>query len=246
MVVGPIAVAYNLEGRRPAWSLDPGRRWPRSSAARSPSGTTGDRRANTGATLPDADIKVFFRSDESGTTENFEKYLAAALPGRLDRRARQDLAGGIGQGKAKSPRASRRAVKATDGSIAYVEWSFAKDNAPGRSPKIDNGGGAVELTAESGRQGASPRRQPVGTGNDLKLKLDYATKAAGAYPIVLVTYEIVCSKGLDAAKTALLKSLPDLLRVDRRPAEPRGARLRPAPGRGATKVADAPISGPDS
>ena len=36
----------------------------------------------------------------------------------------------------------------------------------------------------------------VGTGNDLRLELDYATQAAGAYPIVLVTYEIVCSKGL--------------------------------------------------
>jgi phosphate transport system substrate-binding protein len=30
------------------------------------------------------------------------------------------------------------------------------------------------------------------------LKLDYATKAAGAYPIILVTYEIVCSKYSDA------------------------------------------------
>jgi phosphate transport system substrate-binding protein len=48
--------------------------------------------------------------------------------------------------------------------------------------------------------------QPDGTGNDLKLKLDYTTKESGAYPVLLVTYEIVCSKGLDAAKTKLLKS----------------------------------------
>lgn len=45
-----------------------------------------------------------------------------------------------------------------------------------------------------------------GTGNDLRLKLDYTTKEAGAYPVLLVTYEIVCSKGLDADKTSLLKS----------------------------------------
>ena len=55
-----------------------------------------------------------------------------------------------------------------------------------------------------GRQG---RRRPtsVGTGKDLTLKLDYATKEPGAYPVVLVTYEIVCSAG-NGDKGALLKS----------------------------------------
>jgi phosphate transport system substrate-binding protein len=46
----------------------------------------------------------------------------------------------------------------------------------------------------------------VGTGNDLRLELDYATKTPGAYPIVLVTYEIACSKGLPADKAKLVKS----------------------------------------
>ncbi|MGA8979189.1 MAG: phosphate ABC transporter substrate-binding protein PstS, partial [Pedococcus sp.] len=43
-------------------------------------------------------------------------------------------------------------------------------------------------------------------GNDLRLKLDYATQEAGAYPINLVTYEIVCSKSKDAAKGALTQA----------------------------------------
>ena len=46
----------------------------------------------------------------------------------------------------------------------------------------------------------------MGTGNDLSLKLDYATKVAGAYPIILVTYEIVCTKYADAAKGTLVKN----------------------------------------
>ena len=46
----------------------------------------------------------------------------------------------------------------------------------------------------------------TGTGNDLALKLDYATKEAGAYPILLVTYEIVCSKAKDPSKVALTKA----------------------------------------
>ncbi len=41
---------------------------------------------------------------------------------------------------------------------------------------------------------------------DLKLKLDYATKEAGAYPILLVTYELVCSKGKDAEKQKAIKA----------------------------------------
>jgi phosphate transport system substrate-binding protein len=39
-----------------------------------------------------------------------------------------------------------------------------------------------------------------------KLKLDYATKEQGAYPILLVTYEVVCSKYPDATKGKNVKS----------------------------------------
>ena len=46
----------------------------------------------------------------------------------------------------------------------------------------------------------------VGEGNVLTLKLDYATDDAGAYPIILVTYEIVCSKYSDPKIGALVKS----------------------------------------
>jgi DNA-binding response OmpR family regulator len=44
------------------------------------------------------------------------------------------------------------------------------------------------------------------SGNDLKLTIDYNTTASGAYPIVLVTYEIVCEKGTAADKLRLLKA----------------------------------------
>ena len=95
-------------------------------------------------------------------------------------------------------------VKTTPNSITYVEWSYAKDNGLGMA-QVDNGAGPVELTAESvGAAVASAKS--VGTGNDLRLELDYATKADGAYPIVLVTYEIACSKGLPADKATLVKS----------------------------------------
>ena len=40
----------------------------------------------------------------------------------------------------------------------------------------------------------------------LDLNSLYGTKEAGAYPLVLATYEIVCSKGYDADTTAAVKS----------------------------------------
>jgi len=95
-------------------------------------------------------------------------------------------------------------VKSTKNSISYVEWSYAIDNKLGIA-QIDNGSGPVELSTASAGKALSAAK-PVGTGNDLALKLDYATKAPGAYPIILVTYEIACSKGLPAEKTALVKS----------------------------------------
>ena len=46
----------------------------------------------------------------------------------------------------------------------------------------------------------------AGTGNDLPLTIDYTTKAADAYPLVLVTYEITCEKGLPAESRAVVTS----------------------------------------
>ena len=63
---------------------------------------------------------------------------------------------------------------------------------------------AVELTGESVGKAVEAAKQS-GTGNDLRLDIDYATKAPGAYPILLVTYEIVCSEGKDATKQQNIK-----------------------------------------
>ena len=46
---------------------------------------------NSGATLPGDKITVFFRSDESGTTENATKFLVRGRQRRLEGRAGQGL-----------------------------------------------------------------------------------------------------------------------------------------------------------
>jgi len=202
MAAGPIAVAYNVPGVDKL-VLTPEvvaniflgkiKTWNDPAIAK----------VNSGIKLPSTAIKVFLRSDESGTTENFEKYLAGAAPSAWKTEPAKKWAGTVGEGREKSAGVSD-GVKSTEGGITYVEWSYAKDNQLGMA-QIDNGGGPVELTGESAGK-ALVAAKPAGEGNDLKLALDYTTKAPGTYPIVLVTYEVVCSKGLDATKTALEKS----------------------------------------
>jgi phosphate transport system substrate-binding protein len=201
MVTGPIAISYNVKGVD-ALTLNP------AVAAAIFDGkitTWNDPKIaalNAGVTLPATPIKVFFRSDESGTTENFTKYLAAASGGAWAYEPAKKWTG-KGEGKEKSSGVAE-GVKSTDGGITYVEWSFAKDNKLGIA-KIDNGGGAVELTGETAGKAVEAAKID-GAGNDLRLKLDYATKEPGAYPILLVTYEIVCSKYADAEKGKKVKA----------------------------------------
>jgi phosphate transport system substrate-binding protein len=202
LVAGPIAVSYNLPGVS-GLTLTP------EVAAKLFSGeikTWNDQAIaaiNTGVQLPATPVKVFYRSDESGTTENFLKYLAGSAPSAWAQEPAKLWPGKVGEGREKSAGVAE-GVKSTPGGLTYVEWSYARDNNLGVA-KIDNGAGAVELTGETAGK-ALTAASPDGEGNDLRLKLDYATKEAGVYPIVLVTYEIVCSKGLDATKTTLVKA----------------------------------------
>ena len=142
---------------------------------------------------------------------------------------------GKGEGKAEVGGVAE-GVKSTDGGVTYVEWSYAKDNDLGIA-QVDNGGGAVELTGDTVGK-AVEAAKPDGEGNDLRLKLDYTTKEPGAYPILLVTYEIVCSKNKDATKAANIKTFLSHFAASDTQAEPRGDRLRAAPGRGPVQGGD--------
>ena len=202
MVVGPIAVAYNLSGQNglvftpdvlakifagkiTKWS-DPA-----------------IKALNSSATLPDSSIVTFHRNDSSGTTDNFTKYLTAAAPASWTYSHDKTWKAPGGQG-AKGSDGVAAALKQTPNSLGYVEYSFTQQGGL-EVAKIDNGGGPVDLTPANAAAAVSAA-QITGTGNDLTLSLDYTTKTAGAYPIVLVTYEITCEKGLPAGELDLTKS----------------------------------------
>jgi phosphate transport system substrate-binding protein len=200
MVVGPIAFAYNIDGvdklvlnAEVLAEIFKGeiKTWNDPKIAK----------LNSGAELPAENITVFFRSDESGTTENTAKFLSKAGNGAWTDEPSKAWTG-TGEGKNKSSGVAE-ATANTKNSISYMEWSYAKDNKLSTA-QVDSGKGPVELTGESVGK-AVAEAKVKGSGNDLSLDLKYAGTGSGAYPALLVTYEIVCSKGLPAEKTAIVK-----------------------------------------
>jgi phosphate transport system substrate-binding protein len=204
LVFGPVALAYNVEGAdklivngEVLAKIFQGQitKWNDPAIAA----------LNSGASLPDADITPIYRSDSSGTTDNFQKYLAAAAPQAWTKGAGKEFQGGAGEGAQKSSGVVQ-AIQATPGGIGYVEKGFAQQ-AGLKVAQIDSGGGAVELTDESTQKAVDTAKFKA-EGNDLSLDLNalYASKEAGVYPLMLATYEIVCSKGYDADTAAGVKS----------------------------------------
>ncbi len=205
MVIGPIALAYKLKGvdklvltpelaakiftgKITSWN-DP------AIAAK-----------NSGAKLPSTKISVIYRSDDSGTTSNFEKFLAATDPTDFTATPAKDNGSTVfkgGQGKAKSQGVAA-AVSSTEGAIGYVELSFAVSSSL-QTASIDSGSGPVEISKTTA-SAAAAEAQVTGTGDDLTLKINYKPTASGAYPIILATYEIVCTKYADAATGTFVKN----------------------------------------
>jgi phosphate transport system substrate-binding protein len=204
MVIGPVAVAYNVSGVDNL-QLKP------ATLAKIFAGTVTKwddaaiKADNPSAKLPSTTIQTVHRSDESGTTDNFTKFLSktSAADWTVGNAKAWKAPGGTGS---KGSDGVASSVKGADGTIGYMEWSFA-ENAGLKTAKIGNGNGEfAELTAEAaGKTIAGAKIE--GQGDDLKMSIDYNTKEAGAYPIVLATYEIVCSKGLAADKLPLVKGL---------------------------------------
>ncbi|MCV7411365.1 phosphate-binding protein [Mycobacterium florentinum] len=206
VVIGPIAITYNVDGLT-SLTLDG------QTAARIFNGgitrwnDLAIQELNPGVSLPAEPIQVVFRGDESGTTDNFQKYLDATSKGAWGRGAGKKFNGGVGEG-AKGNDGTSAAVKANDGSISYNEWSFAQAQHLGTAKIVTSAGpDPVAISADS--VGKTISGAPiVGQGNDLALDTAsfYRPNQPGAYPIVLATYEVVCSKYPDPEVGAAVKA----------------------------------------
>ena len=149
MVFGPIAIAFHLDGvKQLVVNADV--------LAKIFSGAITDWndpaivKLNPGAKLPDTRISPVYRSDSSGTTDNFQKYLAAAAPNSWTRGAGSEFQGGVGEGAQKSA-GMIQAVQSASGTIGYVEKGFA-DQSGVPYAQINDGSGPVALTDDAARK----------------------------------------------------------------------------------------------
>jgi len=157
---------------------------------------------NPGKTLPDQAITPVHRSDESGTTQNFTDYLNKA-------------AGDVWTEKAAGtwPVQSGEAAQGTSGVIGAVQGGngtigYADESQAGSLGKalIKVGDSYTGPTPEAAANVLAESKRVEGRGNSsFAFDLARDTTAAGTYPIVLVSYQIACSKYSDPAQANLVK-----------------------------------------
>ncbi|OBI05243.1 phosphate ABC transporter substrate-binding protein PstS [Mycobacterium scrofulaceum] len=206
VVFGPIAISYNVKGVT-SLNLD----GPTAAKIFKGDVTAWNDPAiaalNPGVPFPAEPIRVIFRNDQSGTTDNFQKYLDSAANGVWDRGIGKAFNGGVGEG-ARGNDGTSAAVKATEGSISYNEWSFAQAQKLNMARIITSAGpDPVAISADSVGK-AIAGADFTEEGNDLVVDTFsfYRPTQPGSYPIVLATYEIVCSKYPDPQVAAAVKA----------------------------------------
>ena len=196
VVFGPLAITYNLEPLNRLMLDAP-------TLAKIFNGTITRWddpaiKALNGEEMPSEPIDVVFRSDASGTTDNFQRYLDAASNGAWGKGTGKVFNGGVGQGAPGNEGTSAK-VKNTEGAITYNEWSFAQGQRLFAARIVTSAGpDPVAINADTVGK-AIAGATIAGQGNNLVLNISsfYKPTQPGAYPIVLATYELVCSKYAD-------------------------------------------------
>lgn len=154
--------------------------------------------------LPDTDITVVHRSDKSGTTQNFVSYFKDAAPNDWTYDLSENWPNEVGQG-AKGTSGVINTVKQADGTIGYADFSQVGDLG---TVAVKVGDKYNEISAEAGSKviGDSKQDDTVKGDNRIVIKINHATEAEGAYPIVLVSYDIVCPAYKDTKQAEFAKA----------------------------------------
>ena len=191
--VSPIAVAFNLDGISTAGkhvNMDAATiakvfngeitRW------NDPAITE----QNPGLDLPNLTITVVHRSDKSGTTLNFVSYLKDVAPSAWPHDLSENWPNEVGQG-AKGTSGVVSTIKQANGTIGYADFSQVGDLGT-VAVKVGDDYTPISADAASKVIADSPVDSSVDGDNRIVVDINHKTAATGAYPIVLVSYDIVC------------------------------------------------------
>ena len=159
---------------------------------------------NKDLTLPDTAITVVHRSDKSGTTQNFVSYFKDQAPDSWTYDQSENWPNEVGQG-AKGTSGVVSTVKQADGTIGYADFSQVGDLG---TVAVKVGDSYNEISAEAGSKVIEDSKQDdtVKGDNRIVIKINHATEAKGAYPIVLVSYDIVCPAYKDTKQAEFAKA----------------------------------------
>ena len=159
---------------------------------------------NTDLKLPDTAITVVHRSDKSGTTQNFVSYFKDVTPDNWTYDLSENWPNEVGQG-AKGTSGVISTVKQADGTIGYADFSQVGDLG---TVAVKVGDKYNEISAEAGSKVIADSKQDdtVKGDNRIVIKINHATEAEGAYPIVLVSYDIVCPAYKDTKQAEFAKA----------------------------------------
>lgn len=199
--ISPIAVAFNIEGVTEL-SLTP------DVVAKIFAGaiTTWDDPAvtelNSGVALS-GPITVVHRSDDSGTSKNFQEYLAATAPDVWTFEVSNTWPANVGQG-ANGTSGVVQTIQAAPGTIGYADAS-----AVGTLGTVSLGVGSEFVAPTADAAAATLDASPRADGradNDIVISIDRTTTASGAYPAILVSYLAVCDTYDSQEKADLVKA----------------------------------------
>jgi phosphate transport system substrate-binding protein len=164
---------------------------------------------NPGVTLPAKAIVVAHRSDGSGTTNNFTKYLAKAAPTTWKLGSGDTIAWPADTQGGDKNTGVAQLIKQSDGGIGYVDLSDAKASSLKFATIKNKDGQYVEPTLD----GATAAVAGATVKDDLQYDpLDAA--GADSYPITAPTYLLVRTKYDDSTKATNVKGYLKWLLTD--------------------------------
>jgi phosphate transport system substrate-binding protein len=168
--------------------------------------------------LPNQKIQVIYRSDSSGTTENFTNYLNKAAPTVWTTAKNKVFASGfpgnindaanLGRivGASSSTGVTQLAGKSRY-AITYAEVNYAVAN----NLKVANIINAAGSTVAPDSTGVGAFLASATQDANGWLTYDYATKEKGAYPLGIVSYLLADTKYPDATKAAAVTEFAKFL-----------------------------------
>ncbi len=208
--VSPIAVIYNLQG------VDNLQLSPETLAGIFAGDITkwndpAIAKDNPGVKLPSMRITPVHRSDESGTTENFQDYLSQTAPKDWTHGVEETWPK-VGGEAASGTSGVVAAVKAGSGTIGYADASQAGSLG---TAAIKVGQDYVSYSPEAAAKTvdiSSPAKGQPSTS--MAVDVNRTTTASGVYPLVLVSYHLSCTQYDNPKEAKLVKAFEEYVISD--------------------------------